>query len=436
LRVKVTAAPERIQVERSSQEITAHSGLVLIRELTARLGVAALLDRLTVKRRKRGYSPAQAALAICETLIAGGDCLDDAKLLRADAAQERLRGHGLPDATTLGRFLRRFNIGHIAQLNRALDALFARVHPHLDRSDEITLDIDASYIETHGPAGSRQGARGTYTGKVAWHPLLCFVAETGEWLGAKLRNGHAAAMTGCTRFLADCLRRLPDGARVFVRADEGFFSERVLRFLEQRRITYAIGCPLIASVRKRISEIPEADWRPSSYRDGSQVASFCWKPKTWKRARRFVVRRDPVEQREQLQLEREFHYWALVTNDCERTADALERWQRAKANVENRIKEAKLGFGLSNLPAQVFNANHAYLLLALLAYNLVVWLKLVALPASERGSYAKRLRFRFIQVAGSVGRSGRRLVLRLQAGYALFGAFVEALTRIRQLQPA
>ena len=152
-----------------------------------------------------------------------------------------------------------------------------------------------------------------------------------------------------------------------------------------------------------------------------------------------ALRRPPRPGRagEQLSLEeREFHYWALVTNDSERSADELERWQREKANVENRVKEAKLGFGLDNLPSQVFNANHAYLLLALLAYNLVVWLKLVALPATEQSSYAKRLRLRFIAIAGSVGRSGRRLVLRLQAGYPLFGAFIEALTRIRQLQPA
>jgi len=34
----------------------------------------------------------------------------------------------------------------------------------------VTLDIDASYVETHGAEGSRQGARGTYAGKVCWHP--------------------------------------------------------------------------------------------------------------------------------------------------------------------------------------------------------------------------------------------------------------------------
>ena len=218
LRVKVTERSALVEVAASTQQLTAHAGLVLVRELAARLGVGELLDRVAVKKRRRGYSPAQAILALCETLIAGGACLDDVELLRADSAQQLLRGHGLPEPTTLGRFLRRFSLGHLGQLNRALDELFGRVNTLVAR-ETVTLDLDATYIEHHGPVGSRQGARGTYSGKIAWHPLLCFVGETGEWLHAKLRNGHAAASTGAPRFLAECLRRLPEDARLFLRAD-------------------------------------------------------------------------------------------------------------------------------------------------------------------------------------------------------------------------
>jgi hypothetical protein len=436
LKVKVTERSALVQVAASTQQITAHAGLVLVRELAGRLGVGELLDRITVKKRQRGYSPSQVVLGLCETLIAGGECLDDVALLRADSAQERLRGHGLPEPTTVGRFLRRFSLGHIGQLNRALDGLFERVHPLVGR-ETVTLDLDATYIEHHGPVGSRQGTRGTYKGEVCWHPLLCFVGETGEWLHAKLRNGHAAASTGATRFLDECLRRLPDNVRVFLRADEGFWGQDFFAALERRAVTYAVGAPLIASVRGRISEIAESDWQPSCYREGSQVASFLWRPKSWKQERRFVVRRDPVEAGEQLTLEgRGWHYWALVSNDQERSADELERWHRAKANLENQIKEAKLGLGLDNLPCKSFHGNWTYLLVTLLAFNLLAWLKLLALPERERTSYAKRLRFRFIAVAATLGRSGRRLILRLSADYPLLGDFVATLQRIRGLARA
>lgn len=436
MRVKLAGRSALVQIASSSQRITAYAGLVLVRELADALGVAELLDQVTVKTRRRGYSPAQQALALCETLIAGGECLDDAALLRADGAQEQLRGHAVADPTTLGRFLWSFNLGHIRQLDRALDELFTRVHALLGR-ETVTLDLDATLVEHHGSVGSRQGTRGTYTGKIAWHPLLCFVGETGEWLHGRLRNGHAAASTGAARFIQECLRRVPDGARVLLRADEGFWGQDFFAWLEQREIIYAIGAPQIASVKARISQIPANEWRPSSYRAGSEVASFEWQPKTWKQKRRFVVRRDPIPAGEQLRLgEGDYHYYVLVSNDRERSADELERWHRGKANVENRIKEAKLSFGLDNLPCRSFHANWAYLLVTLLAYNLLCWLKLLALPAREQTSYAKRLRFRFINVAATVGRSGRRLILRLAGSYPLLRDFAQALQRIRGLARA
>src|SRR5262245_22489409 len=101
LKVKLARRSALVRIAASSQQLTAYAGLVLVRELVDRLGLAELLDEITVKQRRRGYSPSQAILALCETLIAGGECLDDVEVLRADEAQAALRGHGLPEPTTL-----------------------------------------------------------------------------------------------------------------------------------------------------------------------------------------------------------------------------------------------------------------------------------------------------------------------------------------------
>ena len=108
----------------------------------------------------------------------------------------------------------------------------------------------------------------------------------------------------------------------------------------------------------------------------------------------------------------------------------------ARPTSRTRSRKQKLGLGLDNLPCKSFHANWAYLLVTLLAFNLLAWLKLLALPEGERTSYAKRLRFRFIAIAATVGRSGRRLVLRLSAGYPLLNDFSETLQRIRGLARA
>jgi hypothetical protein len=96
LKVKVAGRSALVRIVPSTQQLTSHAGLVLVRELAERLGLPESLEQITVKQRKRGYTPAQAILALCETLVVGGECLDDVALLRADSAQELLRGHTRP----------------------------------------------------------------------------------------------------------------------------------------------------------------------------------------------------------------------------------------------------------------------------------------------------------------------------------------------------
>ncbi len=435
MKVTVTERSALVQIAQSTQRITAHAGLVLVRELADRLGVGELLGRVTVKKRRRGYSPAQVILALCETLIAGGECLDDVALLRADSAQELLRGHGLPESTTLGRFLRRFTLGHLGQLNRALDELFARVGPLVGR-ESVTLDLDASYVEHHGPVGSRQGTRGVYTGKVAWHPLLCFVGETGEWLHAKLRNGHAAASTGATRFLAECVRRVPAGVRLFLRADEGFYGKGFLAELERRRITYTIGAQLNRALRERIASVGEADWQRSSYRDGSEVTSFVWRPRSWKQA---TVRRPPRPGRGRRATRTRRGRVALLGARHQRQR-TLPRRARELASRQSERREPNQGGQtrlrprqppLPELPRQLdLPALHpARLQPALLAET-------ARAPRQRTRQLCETAALPFIAVAGTVGRSGRQLILRLSAGYALFADFLAALQRIRGLARA
>jgi hypothetical protein len=145
---------------------------------------------------------------------------------------------------------------------------------------------------------------------------------------------------------------LAAGARVFLRADEGFWGED---FFAEWRITDAIGAPQIASVKARIAEIPAEEWRPSSYRAGSELASFVWQPKTWKQQRRFLVRRDPTGIGEQLTLDGGGYHYS-VSNDHERSADELERWHREGERREpDQGGEARPG--LDNLPCRGFHAN-------------------------------------------------------------------------------
>ena len=54
MKVKLARRSALVRVALSSEQITAHAGLVLVRELADRLGLAELLDAITVKQCRRG----------------------------------------------------------------------------------------------------------------------------------------------------------------------------------------------------------------------------------------------------------------------------------------------------------------------------------------------------------------------------------------------
>ena len=55
--MKVAGQSALVEVVPSTQQLTAHAGLVLVRGLAEALGVSGVLDELTVKKRDRGYAP-------------------------------------------------------------------------------------------------------------------------------------------------------------------------------------------------------------------------------------------------------------------------------------------------------------------------------------------------------------------------------------------
>lgn len=53
---------------------------------------------------------------------------------------------------------------------------------------EIVLDFDASLITAHS---EKEGPAGNYKGGFGFHPLFCYLAQSGEALAGLLRPGNA-----------------------------------------------------------------------------------------------------------------------------------------------------------------------------------------------------------------------------------------------------
>jgi hypothetical protein len=389
---------------------------------------------LSLKKRARGLSDSQFVMGMAESVGLGATCLDDLAVNRADAVQAELRGFEVPAPQTAGAWLRRFTIGHVRQLGKAMAAAQRNAYVAAGVG-QVTLDFDSTYVFSR--SRRRQGVDRTYKKGYALHPLLCFDAQTGAAVHGRLRRGKAGASTGISTFVTEALRAVPEDVEVRARFDSGFYSGPLFAQLEAAGVTYLCGAPNAAPLIEAASRIADDYWTSCLDKEG-EVSEFAYRMKTGP-FRRYIVKRVEIPPGRQASLwEGGYRYWIFATNDHTSDPAELERQHRQKATVETGMAELKSNFGLHAFRKHGFMANWAWLLIVCLGHNLCAWTQhLGALEAGrDNGELrAKRLRYRYLVVPAMLVHARRQLILKLRQDYPFLRPFLDALERLRAIRP-
>ena len=184
--------PDRIHVAFDDHRLVANAGLLLAVTLAQHLGLGELVDNHVDLGDAPGRAnPGDKMLTLVASALAGGDCIDDADVLRTGRTAGAL-GCVVKAPSTLGTFLRSFRWGHVRQLDRVSRKLLARAWAAGARPGDapFTIDLDSTICETYGLA--KEGARDHgYTGQRGYHPLLA----RGRWHWRRA-DGQAAEGSG------------------------------------------------------------------------------------------------------------------------------------------------------------------------------------------------------------------------------------------------
>ena len=142
--------PDRIQIAFDDRRLMANAGLLLPSTLARHLG----LPELVRQRLDQGNAPGRAntgdrMMTLVASALAGGDCIDDADVLRTRGTARTLGGT-VKAPSTLGTFLRSFRWGHVRQLDRVSRQLLARawVAGAGPGDAPFTIDLDSTICET------------------------------------------------------------------------------------------------------------------------------------------------------------------------------------------------------------------------------------------------------------------------------------------------
>src|SRR5262249_35814443 len=195
-----------------------------------------------------------------------------------------------------------------------------------------------------------------------------------------------------------------------------------------------VGEAAVALPKRRWRRALDADGSP---RPGAWVAELTGRVdlSAWPEGTRLIVRKERPHPGAQLRFtDLDGHrYTCFITDQVAKEIAPLERPHRLHARVEDRIQESQ-ELGLGRLPFQALKPNLAWFELALLAQDLLAWLRSLALEGELALAKPKRLRGRLLHVPGRITRSPPRPTLPLPRPCPSAEELLAASARLRALE--
>jgi hypothetical protein len=469
-----------VRVGAPDPSLTATSGVAAIAEFVDALDVVGRLDRGVglLKKRERGASAGELLVGMAQSQLLGADALVCLDRQRADVAAVELSAVPVLASTTAAGLARRFGPEQLAGVEAAIADLVQRsvdllpVQRRIELGASVTVDLDSTDVEVYG--SKKQGVAYNYQGQRAGRPHLATWAEAGLTTAADLLAGNDDVRPRAGDLLGRGLAGIPEPVRAAAaaadrlrtRADAGYFTADLADAAVAAGCDFAIAAKRNTAMWRAYACIEPGVWVDAIGMPGAQVAAVDYAPAGWPDGTYTIVRRVRVEaeaisadprsrrrrtiDKDQLALALEgtaTHAYAvsfIVTNipanDRPRhtTGNAetilqVEAWFRRRTDIEDRIREAKLGAALRKLPSGDQAVNTVWMWAALLAGNLSTLLQALTGIDQHGRAHAARLRHQLLCVPGRLVRHQRRLTVRLPPGDHLLPI---VLTRIRELPTA
>ncbi|MDQ1005543.1 thioesterase domain-containing protein [Streptomyces sp. V4I23] len=437
----------KVHVSADGSGVVGHAGARLLADLADATGLTAAYSAALRPLRPRGtgHDPGRVATDLAVMLADGGEAIADLAVLRD---QGEVFGP-VASTPTAWRLLADTDEAALASLRAARASAREVAWMQAAETGEgipaaraggrelpgLVLDLDATLVTCHS---EKEQAAPTYKGGFGFHPLLCFLANTGEAVSGRLRPGNSGANTASDHItvLDQALAQIPDahrhGTDILVRADSAGSAKAFLahiRDVRKRgiRTFFSVGYAITEPVRRAVRALPDRLWHPAldqdgTLRDGAEVAELTDMVDLtgYPVGTRIIVRRErphPGAQLSLFDLDEGLRHQVFLTDTPYSgggSAQFLEVRHRGHACVEDHIRCGKTtGFG--RFPSRDFAINTVWLELSLTAIDLMAWTRVLLLDGELATAEPKKLRYRLLHVAARLTRGGRRLRLRISA---------------------
>jgi hypothetical protein len=480
----------------SKQGFTALAGLPLYQDLAAASGlIASIRKHMQIKSDGQGWSDDQIIMSLIMLNLAGGECVDDLRILESDEGFSQIlkevetfglpraerralirrwrkaRTRTVPSPSAVFRYIAAFHDAKAEEkrlANRAFipdqsEPLRALLRVHADFLSFVqqrhpvsiaTLDMDATLV-----ASEKENAKYCYKGFKSYQPFNTYWAEQDLIVHSEFRDGNVPAGFEQKRVFEEALKQLPEGVeKVYLRSDTAGYQHDLLKYCAKgehekfKVIEFAIGAPMSRALQQAVEEVSGEDWQPLP---GSQQewAEVCFVPEKIAHSKkgpayRYVAVREPLQQESLPGLEEEltlpfptmnfdnkgrYKVTAIVTN---RDLDGPEliQWYRNRCGKSEEVHSIMKGdLAGGKLPSGDFGENAAWWSIMLLALNLNAAMRHLVLDKSWKHKRLKAIRFSIINIAGRVVERSRMLELRIKRDHPAYAALLAARRKILEI---
>ena len=412
-----------VQAAFDGGDIVSDGGVVLLKQLDERIGLSrAAAQALGDERRSASVAHslhsmlAQRIYGLC----LGWSDVCDHNVLRNDLVMQTAVGRAEPlaSAPTLSRLETGATPAHAAALHEVLMQQFIASHDKPPK--ELVLDVDATHVPLHGE--QERGHFHAYYDNYCYLPLYVFAGQ--DLLACVLRPSDrdpASVVSALIKRLLVPLRRAWPKTKIIVRADSGFCRPRVLQRLERWGVSYIIGLQKNSRLNEQVAlaEMALAEQYAAKQTKQRMFGEFEYAAGTWDKPRRVIARLEHGEQGANPR---------FIVTDLAGSPQALyERRYCARGEAENRIKEAQLDLFGRRASCHRFQANQLRLLLAALAYTLMIHLRRLALKGTELAqACTATIRTKLLKIGAAVVRNTRRVRLLLASAHPMKHVFIVA----------
>jgi len=447
-------------------------GIGAMHTLVSRLGLDRAINKnLKLLKSHVPYWESDHVLNIAYNVLTGGTCLEDIERLRNDETyMNGLGAERVPDPTTAGDFLRRFDECSINELQETINETRKKVWRRQTEGfrKEAIIDVDGTIAGTTGEC--KEGMDISYNGIWGYAPLIVSLANTNEVLYMVNRPGNRPSNDGAADWMDRAIELTsPVFRKIWLRGDTDFSLTRNFDRWDGKA-GFVFGYDAKQNLIKIADNLPEDVWeplrrpvrtdvktkgrqRPENIKDqvvkerefkkirldSEQAAEFDYRPAHCKKTFRMVaLRKNLSVEKGETRLFDEIRYFFYITNDREMSPQEVVLFANDRCNQENVISQLKSGINALRMPSDSLLSNWAYMVVAALAWNLKAWYGLCAQSQAARRDILrmefKRFLNSFILLPCQIVTTGRRLVYRILTYSKHLVTFFETLNFIKRLK--